>query len=392
MTPATEARIQRAVDPGVDPVPDPGATNGATNGATAGDARARRAYRSGFAVAWAIFWLLMLVLEIQDHRRAGHGDLWQPVLWQASACAVASGLAWLLWRWFARLDAWLDRPWQWFARCLVWIPLAAPCFVALVYAIRHAAYALLGTAYRHDAWTVVFREESIKFLFFYLIFAAIIFGIRSHAALGRAAVQLERERRHAQRAQLLQLTQQLEPHFLFNALNTIASTIHADPDLADTLLVRLSALLRAATDLARQPETTLDEELGLLESYVDIMRRRFADRVRVRFEVDAAVRGARVPTLVMQPLVENAFRHGVEGRLAPTSIVVRCGLAGGRLRLEVEDDAGELPDVVHFGVGLSNLQRRLADTHGATASFLLEHAGAPGVRGVRARVELPCVR
>ena len=368
--------------------PKPDAQTRAVGAADEADAPVRgRAHRSALGIAWAIFWLLMLVLEVQDHRRAGHADLWQPILWQASAFLVASAIAWLQWRWFAKLDAWLDSPWRWFARALVWIPLAAPGFVLAVYLIRHAVYAMLGRTYSHDAWANVLGDESVKYVFFHLIFAAIIFGMRSHAALGRATLQVERERRHAQHAQLLQLTQQLEPHFLFNALNTIASTIHTDPELADTLLVRLASLLRAATDLARQPETTLHEELQLLESYAGIMRQRFADRVRIDFEIDDSIRSCRVPTLVLQPLIENAFRHGVERRLTPTTIIVRAARANGRLRLEVEDDAGGLPEVLQFGVGLSNLQRRLAQVHGQNASLALS---ATGHTGVRARIELPC--
>ncbi len=345
------------------------------------------AYRTAFGIAWAIFWLLMLLLEIQDHRRQGHRDLWQPVLWQASACAVATLVVWFQWRRLIELDPWLDRPRQWFARSLAWLPVTAPLFVLLVYAIRHLAYAALGEVYSHGTWGSVLVYESVKFLLFYLSFAALVFGLRSHAALSRSAMQVERERRHAQQAQLLQLTQQLEPHFLFNALNTISSTIHSDPELADTLLVRLAALLRAATDLARQPETTLDEELRLLESYTDIMRQRFSDRVRIRFDIDASTRVCRVPTLVMQPLIENAFRHGVERRLSPTTIWVRTACVQGRLRLEVEDDSGDLPDAVRYGVGLSNLQRRLAETYGARASIALTRAPTAGVR---ARVEFPC--
>ena len=111
--------------------------------------------------------------------------------------------------------------------------------------------------------------------------------------------QLERQ---ALDAQLKLLHAQIEPHFLFNALNTIASTIHTDPNLADALLTKLAALLRAATELARQPETTLDEELRLLEAYAAIMRQRFAERVDVRFDIDDSARPCRVPTLLLQPL------------------------------------------------------------------------------------------
>ncbi len=341
----------------------------------------------GFVVAWVLFWMLLTSVGVQDQLRQGHTVLWKPLLWEGSSFVVASAVAWWHWRRAARFDHWLSRPWRWFASNLVWLPVAAPAFVAVVFAVRHGAYALLGQTYTHEPWAVVFRYESLKFAMFFVLFTAIAFGIRSHAALGNARLRVERERSLAQHAQLLQLTQQIEPHFLFNALNTIASTIHTDPDLADTLLTQLAALLRAATDLARHPETTLADELRLLEDYAAIMRQRFAERVTVRFEVDGSAHACRVPTLLLQPLLENAFRHGVERRTQHTSITVRAARHGDRLLLEVEDDAGVLTAAPTFGVGLSNLQQRLQARNGAQATLaLLPRRPA----GVVARIELPC--
>jgi LytS/YehU family sensor histidine kinase len=259
--------------------------------------------------------------------------------------------------------------------------------VIAVYALRHGVYAAIGETYRHEPWPEVFRYEIIKFGLFYLLFVAILFGVRSHVAMSAERVRAEQARALVQQAQLLQLTQQIEPHFLFNALNTIAATVHTNADLADSLLTRLAALLRAATDLTRQPEVELAEELRLLEAYVAIMRERFADRVDVRFEVDASARRCRVPTLVLQPLLENAFRHAVEPRAAHTTIRVLAQVENARLTLAIEDDGGVLSPATAFGVGLSNLQRRLALRYGGAATLALEPR--PG-GGVIARIELPC--
>jgi two-component system, LytTR family, sensor kinase len=348
---------------------------------------------AGFGIAWGIFWIMSITVGVLDHLRQGNADVWKPVLWEATSFVVASAIVWTQWRRAAKGDHLLAQPWRWFARSLLWLPLAAPAFVALVYALRHGIYALLGQTYHHAAWPAVFGYEMLKFGVFYVMFTAIVFGIRSHVALSDTRLRLERERGLAREAQLLQLTQQIEPHFLFNALNTIASTIHSDPDLADTLLVRLAALLRAATDLGRRSETTLDEELRLLEGYAAIMRQRFADRVDLRFDVAAAPLTCRVPTLTLQPLLENAFRHGVERRdntrAAPSvcRIVVRAARDGDRLRLEVEDDAGVLPAQPSFGVGLDNLRRRLHTRYGDRASLVLR---AREAGGVLARIEMPC--
>jgi two-component system, LytTR family, sensor kinase len=281
--------------------------------------------------AWGLFWLLMFVLAIQDHWRQGEHDLWRPLLWEGSSGVVASAIAAWQWRRAAGQDALLSKPSRWFTAALARLPFAAVGFVAVVYSIRHAVHALVGIDYPHAPWRDVFLYESLKFAVFYLLFAAITFGIRSHASLGATRLRVERERTLSQEAQLLQLAQQLEPHFLFNALNTIASTIHTDPELADSLLVRLAALLRAATDLARQPEVTLDEELRLLQAYGEIMVQRFAERVSLRFEIDDLARTCRLPTLALQPLLENAFRHGVERTSAPVTIVVSAWGRAGRL-------------------------------------------------------------
>jgi len=342
---------------------------------------------AGFLVAWGVFWILMLTIAVQDHLRQGHHDLWKPVLWECSSCIVATLIVAAQWPRLHRRDHLLAQPLRWFAANLVWLPVAAVGFVVAVYALRHGVYAAVGQTYQHEPWPSVFRYEIMKFGLFYLLFVAILFGIRSHVAMGAARVRAEQARTLVQQAQLLQLTQQLEPHFLFNALNTIAATVHADPDLADALLTRLAALLRAATDLTRQPEIELAEEVRLLDAYVAIMRARFVDRVDVRFNVEPAAQACRVPTLVLQPLIENAFRHAVEPRSARTTIEVGAAVADAQLTLTVADDGGVLAGTPNFGVGLSNLRRRLELRYGDRASLSL---GARPGGGVIARIELPC--
>jgi two-component sensor histidine kinase len=342
---------------------------------------------TGFLVAWVAFWILMMTIAVQEHVREGHGDIWKPLLWEGTSFLVASVILGSQWLRLHRHDRLLSQPWRWFGANLVWLPVAAVAFVVAVYAIRHGIYALIGETYRHAAWPVIFRYEILKFSLFYLLFVAILFGVRSHVAMSAQRVRAERARTLVQEAQLTQLTQQLEPHFLFNALNTIAATVHTNPDLADTLLTRLAALLRAATDLTRQPEIEFAEELRLLDAYVTIMRERFADRVEVRFDIADAARSCRVPTLLLQPLIENAFRHAVEPRATRTTIDVRAQIVSGRLVLEVGDDGGALPAAPTSGVGLTNLQRRLALRYGERARLTL--APRPG-GGVLSRIELPC--
>lgn len=328
--------------------------------------------RIGWLLAWAAFWLLMVTVALQDYlRNEGSHHLWRPLLWEGSACLVATVMLGWMWHRAPRDDGWLTEPVRWFVSQLRWLPLLAPLFVTLVYALRHAVYALLGQTYEHQPWGQVYLYECTKFAMFFMLFTAIVFGERTHAALAE-------QRMRAQAAQLAQLTQQLEPHFLFNALNTIAATVHDRPDLADALLTKLAALLRATTDLTRRPSCTLDEELKLVDGYAAIMCERFGDRVRLSVDATAEARACRVPTLAVQPLLENAFRHGVERTSEPVTLTLRARSAGGRLRVEVEQSWGDVPREPTLGVGLGSLRERLRSLHAERAQVGLEARAGGG--------------
>ncbi len=329
--------------------------------------------RAGWLLAWAAFWLLMITVAVQDYlRNEGPQHLWRPLLWEGSACLVATAMLGWMWTRTSRDDHRLTEPVRWFALQLRWLPLLAPLFVAAVYALRHGVYALLGQSYEHAPWGQVLLYECTKFALFFVLFSAVVFGVRTHAALAQARLR-------TQAAQLAQLTQQLEPHFMFNALNTIAAAVHDKPDVADSLLTKLAALLRATTDLTRRPSCTLDEELKLVDGYAAIMCERFADRVRLRVDAPADARACRVPTLAVQPLLENAFRHGVERSSEPTELTLRARRAGDRLRVEVEQSRGEAAPDAAPGVGLGTLRERLRALHGERAQVGLDPRTGGGV-------------
>ncbi|HEU0078668.1 MAG TPA: histidine kinase, partial [Longimicrobiaceae bacterium] len=163
------------------------------------------------------------------------------------------------------------------------------------------------------------------------------------------------------RAQLEALRSQIQPHFLFNTLNTISELVHESPDAADRMIVRLGDLLRLSVDNAGTQEVTLRRELDFLRAYLEIEQARFRDRLSVRLAIDPDTLDARVPNLLLQPLVENAIRQGIAERAGPGSIEVSAGREDGRLRLEVRDDGGGLPagGAVRERVGLGNTRARL---------------------------------
>ena len=191
------------------------------------------------------------------------------------------------------------------------------------------------------------------------------------------------------RAQLQFLGLQLQPHFLFNCLNAISELAHEAPAAAERMLRQLHTLLRHSLDRAGQDEVTLDEELASLDPYFDIQRARFSEWLTVQLEVEPGARLALVPHLILQPLVENAIRHGLAVRSAPGTVGVRAWVAEGRLHLEVCDNGvGLAPTRTSFrpGIGLKNAKNRLTQLYGDDHRFELR-SGDDG--GTVVALEIP---
>src|SRR6202789_3106032 len=159
----------------------------------------------------------------------------------------------------------------------------------------------------------------------------------------RTVQTLELEK-HLTEARLQALLHQLKPHFLFNTLNGIASLMHTDVDAADRMLVRLSELLRITMSHTGAPETTLREEVAFLERYLDIEKIRFRNRLDVVIDIAADAIDAQVPSLILQPMVENAMRHGVEPHARMGLIELRAARDGANLVLTVADNGAGIPE------------------------------------------------
>lgn len=208
---------------------------------------------------------------------------------------------------------------------------------------------------------------------------------RLHADGRLQAIELERQ---LAQARLGALEAQLRPHFLFNALHAVASLVRTgDRNAAIRTIAGLGEILRAALHGGDQ-EIPLRDELHFAERYLEIEQARFEDRLAVRFEVDPVVMGALVPRFVLQPLLENAVRHGIERRPAGGEIAVRAAREGAALRMEVIDNGPGLakPSGEGHGVGLANTRARLRHLYGGAGRLEIE--GAPG-GGTIARVEAP---
>jgi two-component system LytT family sensor kinase len=189
-------------------------------------------------------------------------------------------------------------------------------------------------------------------------------------------------------AELRALRAQINPHFLFNSLNTIAALIASDPDKAETITVRLAGIFRYVLLHADRPFSSLDEEVSFLRTYLDIEQVRFGERLQVEFDVEASVVHAAVPSLILQPLVENAIKHGVAPKVGVSRILVQAKRRGGLILLSVEDDGMGLDTrrdrdkALGTGVGLQNIRERLQTMYGSTASLSVTNIESGGSRAM----------
>jgi LytS/YehU family sensor histidine kinase len=182
------------------------------------------------------------------------------------------------------------------------------------------------------------------------------------------------------KTQLQLLRMQLQPHFLFNTLNTVAELVHTDPDTADQMITRLGRLLRLSLDHAGHQVVPLRQEIDFLRMYVEIEQVRFQDRLQIVWDLAADTLDAAVPTLLWHPVLENAIRHGVTPLAGRGRIVIASHQDGGDLILEIRDNGKGLPagGILREGVGLRNIRERVEQLYGSRARFTLAPAMGGG--------------
>jgi two-component system, LytTR family, sensor kinase len=225
-------------------------------------------------------------------------------------------------------------------------------------------------------WSAAQRAALMNFDWEMMTYWAIV-GL-SHALLyyresrDRALRSAQLETRLVE-AQLKTLQQQLHPHFLFNTLHAVSTLMHRDVVAADRTLMRLSDLLRLTLERLGEQEVTLASELEFLRKYLEIERMRFADRLVVRFDVSAEAESAFVPTLLLQPLVENAIKHGVARKSGAGHIDIAARREDDKLHIEIRDDGVGLSEdaltALHKGIGVSTTRARLQHQFGADFRF-----------------------
>ena len=306
-------------------------------------------------------------------------------------------LAWTLPRWYSwglvtplifRLDRWLEAKTTLLMRLALHVPLAVG-WTAVTVALRLATRPLRGSALPEDLYLYLL-DRFYSDLPIYAVLAGISFarlyaeqvkrGIREAHELALWTADLERR---LVEARLQSLRAQLQPHFLFNALNTISAFTESNPQMARRLMAQLGDLLRASLRHTAQPLVTLGEELTFLDDFLAIESARFEGRLQGAVHADDELLQRPVPAFLLQPIVENAIRHGVGTRLSGGRVEVSVTAAGRALKILVRDDGVGLPPEWSFeknaGVGLKNVADRLEQLYGTAGLLKLSPNPAGGV-------------
>ncbi|HYP07785.1 MAG TPA: histidine kinase [Bryobacteraceae bacterium] len=231
---------------------------------------------------------------------------------------------------------------------------------SLLWASRSVLYPLLGLgAYDYGRMSVRYPMELSIDVITYALMVSIVHLLDRHVRAAQLEAQLSQ-------AELENLRLQLQPHFLFNALNAISSLMYEHPRKADAMIARLSNLLRATLSASHRQVVPLAEELELLDLYLEVMRLRFEDQLQVQLRVQPEVRDALVPHLVLQPLVENSIRHGEDPQSRTVTVQISAERLNGSTQLRVRDwGPGAAEAGIRKGTGLANTSERLQQLYGS---------------------------
>jgi len=241
-----------------------------------------------------------------------------------------------------------------------------------------------------DTFATTLTFQALIFLTAYALILTATYLVDARERIARQAAETAQLNEELSKAQLAALRGQMEPHFMYNTLNSIAGLVRDQHgDQAVSMIVGLSEFLRRASQDSLRSQVTLAEEVEYLQRYLDIQKVRFGDRLRIAVNIPQDLLHAQVPSLLLQPLAENAIKHGIAKLSAGGTVQIAGARCNGSLRLSVSNDVPELPanwDATQMGVGMGNLRTRLQILYGDESDLRLER-GVPGE--VEVAVTLP---
>jgi signal transduction histidine kinase len=325
---------------------------------------------------WLGIWMLMTFHMYIYSRSRGEPLSWtwtvsrlsEHLLWGV----ITPGILWLCWRFPLSAERWRSAvP----LNMLVAVSVSAAFVFPVHWARLFLSHALAEPGlYQAMSWTV-FTRVFVGALLLYIDPFLAAQAIHYAREVKTRELRASRLEARLAEAQLQVLRMQLHPHFLFNTLHTISALMHKDVKAADRMLALLGDLLRDSFDKIGAQEVSLQQELGFLHRYLEIERTRFRDRLAVETDIDPETLDAEVPNLILQPLLENAIRHGIERRMGAGRIRLAARREGARLLLTIQDDGPGLPPEAELafrrGIGLANTQARLNQLYGTDQSFEL---------------------
>jgi len=309
------------------------------------------------------------------------------VCWVLLGALCSAPMVWAL----RRMAPWRSSPWRSVSRLApglqrtTWLPLTLPALVFLV-----ALAATLPWMFGYLWWTngslAALANESASMLArMFVVHVFIMLLWAAGVTLVLAARDVEQARTLEAASQHRLLVAQVNPHFLFNALNSVRALVSEDPERARDMITQLAQYLRGSLSLEPAHRVRLGEELALHEAYFAVEKLRFEERLQVSVDASSDARDAEVPPLLLAPLVENAATHG---RGTPLVVALRAVVERDRLLLTVENSGAWTPEAATGGVGLSNVRERLALAYGGAASLHTDTLGGM----VQVRVSLPYTR
>jgi signal transduction histidine kinase len=350
--------------------------------------RRRPLFWIGYAAAWIGLGLWLGINVVVGHRNSGQPiAAWEPMTWELSSVALMAVLAVFVY-YFERRHPLSGE--HWLRRLPLHVP-AAVLFSAVhtlgMIGIRKGVYALAGSHYDFgDPW-LGFAYELQKDLISYAIIVGVCIAVRTQRMRRERELAVVRLERDLSEARLAQLTAQIEPHFMFNTLNAISNRMHEDVDAADRMMAAFADLLRAALVESGSAHVRVEDEVVWLERYFGLMRERFRGKLQTRIDVDPAAHGARIPRLLLQPLAENAFEHGLRSGRGTVEAAIR--VEGNRLLCTIDDDGTGPGSGFAAGTGLANVRSRLDLLYPDDHRFSI--APRPG-GGTRIELDLPLER